>query len=89
MGILLAFAVGYAVGARAGEEGYRDVVESLKALRDSEELAAFVAAMRSHASHALQDLAVRLGDDQQPLTMDDVLSRVRGLLNGRSTSTAS
>lgn len=81
MGILLAFAVGYVVGARSGAEGYREVVDSLKAVRDSEEFHAFLRAMRSHASFTLQDLGVRLGDGaDQPLTMQDVLDRVRGFV---------
>ena len=37
VGILMAFAVGYAVGAEAGGEGYDELVASFKAVRDSEE----------------------------------------------------
>lgn len=90
MGILMAFAVGYVVGARAGEAGFREVVDALKAVRDSDEFAAFVAALRAHLGHTFGDLAARLGDDGAPLTMDDVVARVRQLVNERAaTSNAS
>ena len=52
MGILLAFAVGYVVGAQAGSEGYEEVVTSLKLVRDSEEFKALLSALRSHAESA-------------------------------------
>lgn len=88
MGIVLAFAVGYVVGARSGTRGYDEVVSSLKAVRDSEEFQAFLAAMRSHVSFTLQDLSVRIGDGDQPLTMQDVLDRVRGLVQQPGAPTA-
>ncbi len=37
MGVLLAFAVGYVVGARAGAQDFDDVVRAVQELRDSEE----------------------------------------------------
>lgn len=81
MGILLAFAVGYVVGARSGERGYRELLDSMQAVRSSEEFQSFLAALRSHLGHTLGDLAARLGDAEQPLTVDDAINRVRQLIN--------
>lgn len=79
MGVLLAFAVGYAVGSKAGRQGYDDLTESLKAIRESEEFAAMLTALRSHAAHALRGLAEFVGDEERTMTMDDLVSRVRAL----------
>ncbi len=81
MGILLAFAVGYVVGAQAGNEGYDEVVTSLKSVRDSEEFKGLVSALRSHASYALTEIAQRLtAESQHPGPVQEVLGRVRGLI---------
>ena len=78
MGILMAFAVGYAVGARAGSRGYDELVASAKAVRDSEEFRGLVSALRSHAGHVLRELGARLATDaDEPITVDEVLARVR------------
>ena len=37
MGILLAFAAGYVLGARGGSEDFDDVVQAVQAIRQSEE----------------------------------------------------
>lgn len=63
MGIVLAFLAGYTVGARAGQQGYDELLASLRSVRDSEEFQGFVMALRSHASATLQDLSVRVGED--------------------------
>jgi hypothetical protein len=81
MGVLLAFAVGYVVGAQGGSEGYEEIVTSLKSVRDSEEFKGLVSALRSHASYALTEIAQRLtAEAQQPGPVQEVLGRVRGLL---------
>ena len=81
MGILLAFAVGYVVGAQAGTEGYEEIVVSLKSVRDSEEFKGLLSAVRSHAGFALSEIAQRLTtESQQPGPVQDVLDRVRGLM---------
>ncbi len=88
MGVLLAFAVGYVVGARAGEEGYQDVVDAISAIRRSEEFQAFVDALRRHAGATLEQLAQRLSSDGEPLSVEDVLGRARQLID-RATSSGS
>ena len=81
MGILLAFGLGWVVGSRTGDEGFREVVDALKAVRESEEFHAFVAALRSHLSHVASDLAAQLNPDrEEPFTVDDVVARVRTLV---------
>lgn len=60
MRVLFAFAVGYAIGARGGSEGFDEVVRSMKAIRDSEEVKGFTMAVRSHVGYTLRDLAGRV-----------------------------
>jgi hypothetical protein len=82
MGILLAFAVGYAIGARAGSENFDEVVDSVKAVRDSEEFASLVKALRSHAGHTLRELASLVDGTAAPSTgsAQDLVERVRKLI---------
>ena len=83
MGILVAFAVGYAFGARAGTEGLEEVVASIRVLRDSEEFEALVSAVRSYLSHALQELGESLAPEtQRPQTVTDLLGRLRTPVSG-------
>ena len=58
MGMLLVFAAGYVMGARAGGESFDDVVDAVHAIRESEEFHDLVKALRSHAAHSL----ARAGD---------------------------
>lgn len=90
MGIVLAFAVGYIVGANSGQESYRDVVESLRAVRQSEEFDGLVAAVRGHVGASLRQLA----DFVEESGHDDVapariLERVRTLMARPPMSPAS
>lgn len=82
MGILLAFFAGWATAAKAGTESHDEVVAALKAVRDSEEVGALLAAMRSHAGFAFQEFGHRLLDtgDARPLNVPDVLARVRAMV---------
>lgn len=92
MGVLLAFAVGYVVGARAGKQGLDELKAALNELVASEEFDSLVVAARSHASHALREAAARLSSDpDQPLTVGDVVGRLRARLRPDDdvTSTAS
>ena len=57
MGLLVVFVAGYIMGANAGADSYREVIDSLRAIRDSEEFAALVAALRSHAGATLRQWA--------------------------------
>jgi hypothetical protein len=82
MGILLAFAVGYAIGAKAGSENFEEVVDSLKAVRDSEEFASLIKALRSHAGHTLRELASVVDGTGSASTgsTQDLVERVRKLI---------
>ena len=83
MGVLLAFAVGYVLGARSGAGGLDEIVTSLKDIRDSEEFAAMVHALRSHAGHVLREAAELVGVETQTMTMNDVLERMRAMATQR------
>lgn len=90
MGIVLAFLVGYAVGARAGQQGYDELVTSMRAVRDSSEFQGFVAALRSHAGATLQDLSFKVADDRDArLTLQDVLQGARRWIAEGPTAGAS
>ncbi|MDQ1375751.1 MAG: hypothetical protein QOJ09_3089 [Actinomycetota bacterium] len=68
MGTLFGFAMGYIIGARAGQDGFEEVVRSVRAIRQSEEFGGFVDAMKSHGRHLLREMTGRLaGDPDHPL----------------------
>ena len=83
MGLLVAFAVGYAVGARGGNEGLDEVIRSFKAIRDSAEVKDLVAALRTHVGFTLRELADRMEADGagrlDPSGEEDLLTQVRRL----------
>jgi hypothetical protein len=84
MSLLVAFAVGYVVGARGGNEGLDEVIASLKAIRDSDEVKDLALAVRSHVTYTLRELATRLedgpgGDDGEADEEGDLLAQVRNL----------
>jgi hypothetical protein len=82
MGIVLAFAVGYVVGANAGQEGYQDVVDAVRSLRESDEFRALLSALRSHASAALRQVGDLVDQDQgEPFDPSKILDRVRDLMD--------
>ena len=57
MGIFVALAVGYVVGAKTGSKDLDQLVKSLRALRESEEFADVVSAARTHLGHTLREIA--------------------------------
>jgi hypothetical protein len=77
MGIVLALAVGYVVGARAGSRDIDQVMQSVRAVRQSEEFADLLAALRSHAGHTLRELASIVEGDT---TVTDVLPEAGDLV---------
>ena len=83
MGWLAAFAVGYVVGARGGSEGFDEVVRAARAIRDSDEMQGFVAAVRAHMGYTLRELATRLDEgadgDSDDEPEGDLLAQVRNL----------
>ena len=80
VGLVLAFGVGWLVGGRAGREGLDEIVDAVKDIATSEELRGLVGALRSHASHLLKQVGTRLTDNDDPLTLDEVVDRVRQLI---------
>ena len=77
MGTLFGFAVGYILGARAGENGYDEVVRSVRAIRQSEEFRGFVSAMKEHGRHIVREVSGRVTGDQ--LVMADEFGDGMGL----------
>lgn len=60
MGTLFGFAVGYILGARAGQDGFEEVVRSVRAIRESEEFQGFVSAMKDHGRHLVREMTGRI-----------------------------
>jgi hypothetical protein len=80
MKVLLALVTGYFVGANAGSRDYDQLVESVRAIRDSEEFHDFLAALRVHASQTLRELADMLERaGPESLTTTDLVERVKAL----------
>jgi hypothetical protein len=80
MKILLALVTGYFVGANAGSRDYDQLVESVRAIRESEEFHDFLDALRSHASQTLRELADMLErSGPESLTSNDLVERVKAL----------
>jgi hypothetical protein len=84
MGLLLVFAAGYVMGARAGSESLDEVVDAVQAIRESDEFHDLVKALRTHAAHSLQGLASMVengrGTSDTPgttTTTGDLVDRVR------------
>ena len=85
MGILLAFAAGYILGAKAGSDDLDDVIDAVNAIRQSEEFNDLVRSLRSHAEHTLRELASlveRPGatTSMASVTTEDLVERVKNLV---------
>lgn len=81
MGVLFGFLVGWAVGARAGKQGYDDVVAAAKEVLRSEEVAVLQAALRMHTEYTLRQLADWLAETHESGgAVDDVMARVRRMV---------
>jgi hypothetical protein len=65
MGTLFGFAVGYIIGARSGRDGFEEVVRSIRAIRESEEFAGFVDAMKSHGRHLMREMTNRVAGEPE------------------------
>jgi hypothetical protein len=57
MGYIFAMVVGYLIGARARSEDLDRLSDTVRAVRESGELADLMAAARSHVGHTLRELA--------------------------------
>jgi hypothetical protein len=89
MGLLMAFVVGYVVGGRGGGEGFDEVVASLQAVRDSQEVEDLLVALRSHAGHVLKELGSRLeGGASAPVSISSILERAKSFVQNDAKETA-
>jgi hypothetical protein len=79
MGVFVALAVGYVIGARAGSKDLDQVTQALKALSASEEFADVVSAVRSHVGHTLREVAGMIEGGPSEIDTDDLVVRVRHL----------
>lgn len=76
----VALVVGYIIGAKSGSKDLDQVVESLKALRRTEEFSDVVSAVRSHVGHTLRELATVVDREGEPAAeTGDLVDRVRHL----------
>jgi hypothetical protein len=86
MGLLLVFAAGYVMGARAGAESLDDVVDAVHAIRQSEEFDDLLKALRKHAAHSLRGLATMLENGREPApdrVPNDLLDRMKVIVGLR------
>jgi hypothetical protein len=85
MGVFFAFIVGWAMGSRSGEQNYEEVVSAFKEVRDSDEFATLLGALRTHAGYILRTAADWLQDTEAKVPdSTDLIARVRNLVQPRS-----
>jgi hypothetical protein len=83
---LVEFAAGWALGAKAGESHFEEVVETTKNLVHSQEVTDLLHALRSHVGYSLKELGgLVMGDESDP-SGDDLLDIVRHLIQRREGS---
>jgi hypothetical protein len=77
----VALIVGYVIGAQAGSKDLDQVVSSLKALRETDEFADVVSAVRTHVGHTLRELASVVDGEGEPAAeTGDLVDKVRHLV---------
>jgi hypothetical protein len=90
MQILLSFFIGYFVGAKAGSSQFDEVVESARAVAESEEFRGLLLSLRTHAAstlHALGDLVeASPSDGPDDKANDGVVDRVRRMMEQAKAS---
>ena len=75
------FLAGWALGAKTGNRGFDEVLDTGRSIFESKEFQDFVLAMRSHASFALEELAGLVAvDDPAAQPGADLVDYVRGLV---------
>jgi hypothetical protein len=89
MGLILAFVAGFIVGGRGGNEGFEEVAAALKAVGESQEVEDLLVAMRSHASHLLQEVGRWLEPGEEPVSMGSILERARAIAQKGPKASAS
>ena len=76
------FLAGWALGAKTGNQGFDEVVETTRAVFQSKEFKDLLAVVRSHAGYSLRQLGdLVAGDTAQPAA--DLLDMVRSLMGRR------
>jgi hypothetical protein len=80
--LILALAVGYVIGAKAGSKEIDQLGRSVTALLSTDEFVDVVTSARSHMSSTLRELAAMVdGEDHRAQdTGTDVLAQVRNLV---------
>jgi hypothetical protein len=89
MGLIMAFVAGFIVGGRGGNEGFEEVAAALKAVGESQEVEDLLVALRSHASHVLQEVGRWLEPGGEPVSMGTILERARAVIQRDPTASAS
>lgn len=77
MGTLFGFVVGYVIGARSGSKSFDEVVDALRAIRDSEEFRALLDVVRRHVRSTAREVAERLAADDASPSAAEILDRAR------------
>jgi len=85
MGVLLAFLVGWAAGAKAGAKGFREVTEAVRTVKDSDEFAALVAITREHVASSLREMSKLVSGETSLPEPTDLLERVQRMTASRPT----
>ena len=85
MGLLLVFAAGYVMGARAGGESLDEVIDAVHAIRESDEFHDLVSALRTHAADSLRGLATMLENGRDD---DRWAHRLRAISSTESSSSS-
>ena len=79
--MLLAFAVGFVLGGQGGKQDRHDVADSFGTIRESEEVAAFVAVAKSQVGKTLREVADMVdGSGGEAVPTPDLVDRVRALV---------
>jgi hypothetical protein len=78
------FTAGYTLGAKAGNQGFDDILGAGREVFASREFQALVSAARSHAAATLKQLGDLVGGgDAAPPVVDNVLDLVKALVERR------
>ena len=80
MEMLLAFAVGFAVGGQGGTHDRHDVTDSLGTIKNSEEVTALVMVARARVGKTLRDVANMVDGGREVSGTPDLVDRVRALV---------
>ena len=62
MGTLLGAVFGYVFRGMSGSEGFHEMVESARAVKNSREFESLVQSAKLHASHMVKDVSARLSE---------------------------